>query len=48
MGGLENDPVPDVDAAIYATLLTQKSPSILELIKLLIEGRAVSLLFLYI
>ena len=28
MGGLENDPVTDVDAAIYATLLTQQSPSI--------------------
>ena len=28
MGGLENDAVPDVDAAVYASLLTQQSPSI--------------------
>ena len=28
MGGLENDPVPDVDPAVYASLLAQQSPSI--------------------
>jgi len=28
MGGLENDAVPDVDPAVYASLLTQQSPSI--------------------
>jgi hypothetical protein len=28
MGGLENDPVPDVDPAIYLALLAQQSPSI--------------------
>jgi hypothetical protein len=28
MGGLENDPVPDVDPAIYQALLAQQSPSI--------------------
>ena len=28
MGGLENDAVPDVDSAVYASLLTQQSPSI--------------------
>jgi hypothetical protein len=26
--GMENDEVPDVDASIIATLLTQQSPSI--------------------
>ena len=28
MGGLENDPVPDVDPNIYTTLIGQQSPSI--------------------
>jgi len=28
LGGLENDPVPDVDPAVYASLLAQQSPSI--------------------
>ncbi|CAB4162469.1 hypothetical protein UFOVP775_43 [uncultured Caudovirales phage] len=28
MGGLENDPVPDVDPIIYNTLIGQQSPSI--------------------
>lgn len=28
MGGLENDPVPDVDSAVYTSLLAQQSPSI--------------------
>lgn len=28
MAGLENDEVPDVDATVYATLLTQQSPVI--------------------
>jgi hypothetical protein len=28
LNGMENDEVPDVDPAIYATLLTQQSPSI--------------------
>ena len=28
MGGLENDPVPDVLASVYTSLLTQQSPSI--------------------
>jgi len=28
LAGLENDEVPDVDATVYATLLTQQSPAI--------------------
>jgi hypothetical protein len=28
LNGMENDPVPDVDPSIYATLLTQQSPVI--------------------
>lgn len=28
LNGMENDEVPDVDPAIYATLLTQQSPSV--------------------